>query len=99
MNFRFWVFLHVLIIPTSINTEQNFALKAIVNLILFGRATCKKMVQNPGWADRQYSILYLQPHFSYLILPGEKYARLSVRLACLLDYSEGDGSIMMVKRQ
>ena len=99
MRCKVWVFPNVLIIPTSINTEQNFALKAIVNLILFGKATCKKMVQDPGWAVRQYSILYLQPYFSYLILPGEKYARLSVRLACLLDYSEGDGSIMMVKRQ
>jgi hypothetical protein len=77
MRFKIWVFLNALIIPTSINAKQNFALKGIVNLILFGKATCKKMVQNLGWAGSQYSNLYIQPYFSDLILPGEKYARLS----------------------
>jgi hypothetical protein len=56
------------------------------------------MVQNRGWAGSQYSNLYTQPYFSYLILPGEKYARLSIRLSCLPDHSQGDGSIMMIKQ-
>ena len=77
MRLKFWVFLNVLIIPTSINAKLNFALKGIVNLILFGQATCKKMVQILGTARSQYSNLYIQPYFSYLINPGEKYAPLA----------------------
>ena len=90
MRLKFWVSLNVLIIPTLINAQQNFARKDIVNLSLSGKATCKKMVQNLGWAGSQCSNLYLQPYFSYLILPGEKYARLFVRLMCLPGYSEED---------
>jgi hypothetical protein len=81
MRCKVWVSPNVLIIPTSINAKQNFARKEIVNLVLFGKATCEKMVQNLSWASSQYSNLYLQPYFPYLILPGEKYARLSVRLS------------------
>ena len=81
MRCKVWVFPNVLIIPTSINAKQNFARKEIVNLVLFGKATCKKMAQNLSWASSQYCNLYLQLYFPYLILPGEKYARLSVRLS------------------
>ncbi len=78
MRSKFWVLLNVLIIHTTINAQQNFAPKDIVNLPSFAKATYRKMVQNLGWAGSQYSNLYRQP-FSYLILPGENYARLSVR--------------------
>ena len=79
MRFKFWVFLNVLIIYPSIPAQRNFAPKNIVSLILFGKATYRKMVQNRGWTSSQYSNLYPQPYFLYLILPCEKYARLTVR--------------------
>ena len=98
MRSEFWVFLNVLIIYPSIPAQQNFDPKDIVSPIFFSKATCRKMVQNRGWAGSQYFNLYPQPYFSYLIPPGEKYARLSVRLTCLPDHSEEDGSIIMIKQ-
>ena len=90
MRRKVWVFLNVLIIPPLINAQQNFAQEDIVSLILFGKATYKKMVQNLAWASRRYSNLHLRPYFLYLILRGEKYAPLSVRLTCLPDHLEGE---------